>query len=271
MLKVCNFREERSFTLIELLVVTAIVGILSGLAVIGMAAAADSARVAKAKNFAHGIDENLGLSNIGKWNFNSVVSSVAQDSSGKGNDAVLEGNATTTGDTPAGVGPGEKAIVFDGYYASRLNVGDRPSLKPTEKITISLWFKAFEYNQNYAYSTLVSSKSNSSSPWPGYLLGVYFDGRLMGKIRIGSDDVYLYGTTQVSLDKWHHAAFTFDGSMLRMYLDGKKEGENPASGLIVYYSGPNDIFIGNDPAVGGKEFKGIIDNVQIYADSFQGQ
>ena len=35
------------------------------------------------------------------------------------------------------------------------------------------------------------------------------------------------GTTVITDNKWHHLAFTYDGKMGRLYVDGKLEGEQP--------------------------------------------
>lgn len=262
------FHKEEAFTLIEILLVITIIGILSGAAAVGMSMAADSARIAKAKNFAHSIEEHLGPSNKGKWNFNTVESGIVQDFSGQGNDAVLEGNASSTSDTPMGTGAGEKAIVFDGDNDD-INAGDEDSLKPTEGLTISLWFKPFEYNQYSSYSAFISSKSYASVPYKGYVLGLYFDGRVAGYVSDSDSGLAIFSSQTAELNKWHHAALTLSGGVARIYLDGRKGEEKPYTGPITYDEvNVNEVWMGDDH-ISNKDFKGIIDNVQVYADAFE--
>ena len=67
---------------------------------------------------------------------------------------------------------------------------------------------------------------------------------------------------------WHHIAGTFDGTTLKLYLDGKEAASATSSFGIV--SGPNPVGIGADLTYDAQNpnvpatFKGIIDNVRIY-------
>lgn len=272
MFKFFKQQPEKGFTLIELLLVITIIGILSGLCIVGMAAAVDSARVAKAKDFAHSIEQQLGPNNKGKWNFNNVeyISGhyVASDSSGQGNSAIFEGNATTSSDNP--IGSGGKSVSFDGVD-SKINAGDTDSLKPTDELTVSLWFKPFEYNQNFSFSTLVSSRYYPSSPFLGYLLGLEFDGRLIAYISDKDGNTQTVHSAQTAeLNKWHHAALTADGSTFKIYLDGREGEEKTYSGPMTYYSGldQDEVWMG-DASISGKDFKGLVDNVQVYSGAFK--
>lgn len=67
---------------------------------------------------------------------------------------------------------------------------------------------------------------------------------------------------------WHHIAGTYDGTNLKLYLDGKEAASATSSFGIV--SGPNPVGIGADLTYDAQNpnvpatFKGLIDNVRIY-------
>lgn len=69
-------------------------------------------------------------------------------------------------------------------------------------------------------------------------------------------------------DKWHHIAGTFDGTNLKLYLDGEEVASAASTFGIV--SGPNPVGIGADLTYDAQNpnvpatFKGVIDNVRIY-------
>lgn len=67
---------------------------------------------------------------------------------------------------------------------------------------------------------------------------------------------------------WHHIAGTYDGTNLKLYLDGKEVAS--VSSTFGMVSGPNPVGIGADLTYDAQNpnvpatFKGIIDNVRIY-------
>jgi Concanavalin A-like lectin/glucanases superfamily len=66
--------------------------------------------------------------------------------------------------------------------------------------------------------------------------------------------------------KWHHVAGTFDGAVVRLYVDGKQVGNGTPATLTINYNTPggNDLFIGNYFWPGTWGFAGSIDELSIY-------
>jgi len=62
------------------------------------------------------------------------------------------------------------------------------------------------------------------------------------------------------LKKWHHCAYTFDGSTSHFYVDGKLK---TSSAYKTKEGTPNQLMLGNYPG-GDQYFKGMIDEVRIY-------
>lgn len=62
---------------------------------------------------------------------------------------------------------------------------------------------------------------------------------------------------------WHHVVGTYDGTNIKLYLDGTARGETGStSGTI--RSVTTDLFVGASNSVGGTAFPGTIDHVMIW-------
>jgi hypothetical protein len=83
---------------------------------------------------------------------------------------------------------------------------------------------------------------------------------------LGTDDVESEGPA-IALNAWHHVACTYDGAMLKVYVDGKLKGCQPATRTISVV-GTLGAAIGANMLVGPvykNPFVGELDNVHVYA------
>jgi hypothetical protein len=69
-------------------------------------------------------------------------------------------------------------------------------------------------------------------------------------------------------DQWHHAVGVYDGSTVKLYIDGSQVASANA-GTISY--GAGGIAIGRDGDYSGAYFNGLIDNLSIYNRALSGQ
>jgi hypothetical protein len=69
------------------------------------------------------------------------------------------------------------------------------------------------------------------------------------------------GTAQLPLNQWVHLASTYDGSVLRLYVDGAQVATLNRTGSITTSTG--ELWIGGNP-VWPEWFSGLIDEVRIY-------
>jgi hypothetical protein len=67
------------------------------------------------------------------------------------------------------------------------------------------------------------------------------------------------GSVKLKRKRWTHLAVTYDGAMLRLFVNGKLVREGSRHGKLLAGSGP--LRIGGTP---GRHFRGQIDDVRIY-------
>jgi hypothetical protein len=72
----------------------------------------------------------------------------------------------------------------------------------------------------------------------------------------------LDGSATVNPDEWHHLTAIYDGSIMRLYIDGKLDATKPWKGGIA--SNDFDVLIGENAEQQGRCFDGLIDDVRVY-------
>src|SRR5262249_48254963 len=77
----------------------------------------------------------------------------------------------------------------------------------------------------------------------------------------GGTGATLRGTAVLATNTWSHTAVTYDGAMLRLYVNGVQVSNTPQTGNIAVST--NALQIGSDSAF-GQYFSGTIDEVRIY-------
>jgi hypothetical protein len=83
-----------------------------------------------------------------------------------------------------------------------------------------------------------------------------------GHVFTTAESILKGGTaTSVPLNAWTHLAATYDGSALRLYVNGTQVSTLAVSGSIVATGGA--VKIGGN-SIWGEYFKGMIDDVRIY-------
>ncbi len=129
----------------------------------------------------------------------------AQDTSGNGNNATVNG-ASLTADR---FGTPSSAYSFNGT-SNYLRIADSASLNITGDLTISAWIRTSTPGQ------IIFSNMLEVSPHSGYSLRTLSDGR----IQFISGDQHLFGTSPVTTGLWTHVAVTLAGTTATSYING---------------------------------------------------
>ena len=197
------------------------------------------------------LEPSLANGLVALWHLNGD----ALDSSG--NDNTL---SVTSATSAAGLW-GTNAYEFDGVN-DFITAEDSASLEPTN-ITLSTWFypnglQALDTH----YVGLVKKEYDTSASSPFVSYGFVFNStgdRLEAMISEGTPN----GSPdfEINLNEWNHAVMTFDGSILRIYLNG--EFIESASQSVIQYSNGKFIF-GQSYGANVGRFDGKIDEVAIW-------
>ena len=209
----------------------------------------DSATVTVIVNPVGGND-NTGL--LGSWHFDENTGTNAADSSENANIGTLKNGVQWTG------GVRGSALSFDGDDDYVRVPGDA-SLNATSGVTLMGWFNhrstggdgvtGVEKQGQYRLTALTANAT--SSQWEFQFSGI--DGKRY-PVRT---------TTPVNSDEWHHIAGTFDGSMLRIYVDGVLAGSRAVD--VPVRTGNAEFRIGKRDS--NRYFSGLIDEVRLYGSA----
>ena len=195
---------------------------------------------------------------VGLWHLDEGSGNITADSSGNGNDGTL----LPTGLEPTWVsGMFGNALSFDGTD-DYLQVPSSSSLNPAT-ITVEAWFKATDIT-GQTYPPIVK-KADANA---GYALEIYHgDSKLRFWVYIDSVGWKSSPASgAISLDTWYHAVGTYDGSYVRLYINGSEVTSGTAqSGTIK--AATNPLNIGRDPSNTSRLFNGTIDEVRIWDEA----
>jgi len=80
----------------------------------------------------------------------------------------------------------------------------------------------------------------------------------------GADNMLFVLDAGVQTGQWQHIAATFDGTIMRVFLDGEQIGEMAAGGSDSIIEIHHPVRIGGNPDQGGIDFVGAIDDVKVF-------
>ena len=192
----------------------------------------------------------------------------AADGSGRGNHGrVLQAKHTQEGRTGG-------AYVLDGNN-DRIEVANSRSLELREQVTLAIWFKLLSFNpKGYANEAGYIINKGKDLWWnPTYCLG-YSKGGGGALFHVcNATDPQRGGgctvssATKLQPNKWRHLAGTYDGKVVRIYVDGKLEASKPYTGPLRADGAP--VLLGGGKLFGtdwGNQFTvhGVIDEAMIF-------
>jgi len=189
---------------------------------------------------------------VSYWTFDriDITGKTAEDVWGD-NDGTIEGNPEIV------EGKVGEALSFgeDNY----VDCGNDDSLALEDEITIEAWIKINRMPVAYSYY-FIGKKAGTNYPGD-YLFNLNRNTKLRPHINLGGAWVWLDGNTSYEANTWFHAAFTYDGSEVTVYLNGAPDGSKEASGTISTSDRP--VFIATSDNF-ASWVDGTIDEVRIY-------
>jgi len=187
---------------------------------------------------------------VGALHFDEGSGNTAHDTSGEGNDGTIYGGANWTD------GKFGKALEFDGSD-DYVNCGNDESLQLNESWSISLWFLVESF-PDHALGVIEKNWANAKS----FAMWIHQTDKLLAFDVYRSDKTRVNAHTSsnlISLDKWYHTTVVYDGTNIKLYVNGNLEatsspgeiGKLDTANLIIGY------------AMSGEKFIGLIDEVLI--------
>jgi len=255
--------KKRSFTLIELLVVIALIGLLASIILVSLKGTTKKAKIAKGLEFSQSIQHALGSESVGIWSFDDCPVGTANDASGYGNNGTITG-ASCTDDTPhklVGPGQGKYALSFNGV-GDYVEAPDSNSLDLSSQVTITAWINP---SFTSAWNRIVA-KSHTSNTSPYTMYGLLFDNANHIRLEIATNGLQnaVNGVTTIPLNTWTFVAGTYDGSTMKVYVNGNLDNSTALTGAIDTNNMP--LSIGRS-GFGSDYFNGTIDEVRIYSQA----
>jgi hypothetical protein len=138
-------------------------------------------------------------------------------------------------------------------------------------LTMEAWCYMDNYQSGIYHASFIIMKEYAwcGPPYGSFMIAVSSTSNILGtrKVDFGlnpsNNHEYLMSIADVPLHEWHHLAATWDGSYMRVYLDGIIEDSTAVTGPI--YDMDTEMHIGNNTMCGsGRAFDGRIDEVRIW-------
>lgn len=189
---------------------------------------------------------------VAAYAFDELSGGQTSDAGGFGLDALVSG---------ATLAPGifGNALAFDGID-DWLTIADHDALDLTNGMTIEAWVRPQSFDE---YNTVVlKERGTEGLAWSLYAADSGGAGLAPSAIiRTTRDHIARDDGNPLPLNAWSHLATTYDGNLLRLYINGQLVDERSVGGSIATSSSP--LRIGGN-AVWGEYFHGLIDEVRIY-------
>jgi hypothetical protein len=197
---------------------------------------------------------------VGYWKFDEGTGTTASDSSGNGNTGTSHNGPTWVN------GKYGRALSFDGID-DYVEVLDSPELNPSS-ITIMAWvnFRGFPLQGMYQWrNSMIISKGTDVHINGHYCLFTQLVNEVLPYFQITESSYWTWvgGTTNIVENQWYHLAGSYNGSVMKVYVNGVLEGEQSRNDPRTSNAG--NLQIGALRMLGEEYWtNGTIDEVKIY-------
>lgn len=194
---------------------------------------------------------------VGIWHFNATSGTTVADVSGHHDEGTLEGGASWA------AGRFQGAVSLNGESAA-VRIPASSTLEPAS-ITVSAWINA----TNPGSFRYILAKGATGCIAASYALYTGANGGL--EFYVAGPQGASYGISpdagpSIWNGQWHNVVGTYDGSSVRLYVDGQQVGAGTSDKTPIGYPAvsSNDLLIGNFPGCSETGFSGRVDEVKLF-------
>jgi hypothetical protein len=185
---------------------------------------------------------------LAHWRLDEASGTTVSDSSGHGYHASFKpGPVWTSGKIGGG-------LKFDGMMGEAVYLNTRVAFIPANsRISISVWVKHDSFAEKIQrYVSLGYYVPGQPEGQPAV---IRYDNGQLSSYMVGNSQVAIRVPAGLTVGTWHHIAFTWDGSIQRLYRDGVEVGSKAGGNLIAATA----TVLGSPEGI-----QGTLDDVRIY-------
>lgn len=256
-------KQQKAFTLIELLVVIVIIGILATISTATFDNYSQQARWTKGLAFSAQLERTIGAQLKGWWNFDEGTGSIIE---GKDPTTVGDGTLYNTSWNTDTVFEKGASLDFNGTNSYAIVSNHDNYLN--DEMTVSAWIKPRGItNPNGFFLSSLRFSGGGGSAHDGVIFSAN-KGDLSIRVRVFSAEYPFFDLVAPvpKFDEWMHVAFSIDGELAKLYVNGELKDEHTQPGRT--FTNPDWTFtIGRYDYYSAYYYDGLIDDVRIYHDA----
>ena len=173
--------------------------------------------------------------------------------------AALNGTTVNYVKFPCTVNPPTCGITLSGAASEGVQIPHNAAFNSSTNITYEAWVKPG--TDVATYRRIVGKGGNGTQEAPGIYVQ-QTTGKVSAGMLINGVQQIVTSSLAINDNEWHHTAFTYDGTTLKLYVDGTLDGTLTAVGTITTNTSPFDI--GYNSPLNLYPFIGKIDDVRIW-------
>ena len=186
-----------------------------------------------------------------RWNFENDALDTAPRGTAANNGTQVNG-PTCSSVSKVGIA----SMRFIASSKQWVEVADQADVNPTDKITICLWMNRTTSSNNQ----IIMAKVDYYMFNIGFRLWQAWGATMFD---LGPTQLRVDGT-QPPANVWTHVAVTYDGSAIKLYVDGVEKGTKACTGAIPTVAS-SFLLMGSGSKEGKDPYDGLLDDVRIYS------
>lgn len=189
------------------------------------------------------------------WKFDEGTGTTANDSSGN-NPGTINGASWTAGRN-------SQALTFNGTSDYVGGVSSASLNEIRSAVTLVAWVKPATTISGWTDRGIISKNNTSESFELTHYSSQADVDAFAGFVSIGGDEKWAIGTTSPVPNTLYHVTLTYDGSQVKIYVNGRLEDSEAATGPIDT-NNFNFAIGARNGTTGMRPFQGLIDDARIY-------